>query len=277
MAPAKSDSTLPLKLAAILVVCIAGGFALGVYLQRHWGPPAHEYRAVEVARADPESNAPAAHFGAHVPIPQEQTAEPENAPSSIDMIRAGSMKGAMPPGQAVRNKTGAAASFTAQVRQNESRYERLALAYTRKYAAIREYGRDWYNSPDLRQYNLDYLKDRDPIRFAFRVAASPNFGALVKKYGAKPEIRQFMMDAIKETPGQLADAASAYLNQDDKASAVVRNFSRALGLPENLFASAASGRPAQMKALKTEQDFREFVQQGNYDSKQFNSSSPQSR
>src|SRR5205814_162656 len=124
-----------------------GGFFLGVYIQKHWGQPPREYSASGFNRAEPEARAPAGHFGARLSPEQYEERSPAEPPpaSSIDMIRAGSMKGAMPPGQTARPAS-ASQNLTSLVRKNESRYERLAIEYTRKYPAIREYGRDWFNS-----------------------------------------------------------------------------------------------------------------------------------
>lgn len=163
--------------------------------------------------------------------------------------------------------------LAAEIRKNESRVETLAIEYTRKYPVIREYGRDWANYPDLRQYNLDYLQDHDPVRFAYRVSSSKNFTALVKKYAGRPEIIQFIGDVVKTVPSELFKASRDFLSQDTHAADLLKRFTSAIGLPDSLTAGLTSGSasPDQaMSALKTDPKLRELLEQGNVNANELN-------
>jgi len=252
------------RVVAILLASIAGGFTIGIFLYRHW---ASDQRAISNAGFDVSQPEPAQEPQTCA-IPAEEAGPPA---SSLSMVKAGPMKASMasskpnvPPAQAL----------TALIRRNESRYESLARRYTRNYPVIREYGRDWASYPDLRRYNLEYLRDRDPIRFAFNVAASRNFSLLVGKYAARPEILQFIQDTIKKTPGELVNASAEYLKKDRHAYELLKRFAHAAGLPDAMVTGLASGSvsPNQARsALKTDPRLREFLQQGNVAPNQLNS------
>src|SRR5579859_6680212 len=135
MSSKNSDNALLIRLGVLLVICIVGGFFGGVFIQRHWGQPGKEFTGAGFDRAESEGRGPSAHFGSQQQpeerVPQEDV-ETGSSASSIDMIRAGSMKNAMPPGQTA-HPASASQNLTNLVRKNESRYERLAISYTRRY------------------------------------------------------------------------------------------------------------------------------------------------
>ena len=82
------------------------------------------------------------------------------------------------------------------VKAAEGRVAALAWEYTRRYPLIRQYGRDWMSYPDLRKLNDDYMKNHDPMAFLSGVAASPNFGKILKKYATQKEIRDFVNKSL---------------------------------------------------------------------------------
>ncbi|MBI5630939.1 MAG: hypothetical protein HY921_08655 [Elusimicrobia bacterium] len=157
------------------------------------------------------------------------------AQSGLGMVKTGMpgfSLGLKAPPPAARK---AAASVTELARANESRIRGLAMAYTKRYLVIAQYGRDWMSHPDLKKLNDDYMKDHDPVKFMRGLASSRNFGAMVKKYATKPEVQAFTRDAIKNAPGQLISAASEFLNEDKVVKKLVDNVAQSLGLPTGLF------------------------------------------
>lgn len=250
------------RLALALFSSVILGFSIGVFFYRHW-------MRGQRALSSPGFNAggPAPGYTRPVPaIPEDQAP----APSSLEMIRTGPM-GAELPGPGGRP----AQTLILLIRKHESRYEALAREYTRKYPVIREYGRDWAGYPDLQRFNLEYLRDRDPIKFAYGVAGSPSFAALVKKYAGRPEIMRFIADAVKATPAELLDASRSFLSRDGRALDLLSRFARAAGLPDAMVAQLAAGKGDPNKAaasiLKTDPKLREFLQQGSVAPNQLNS------
>ncbi len=140
--------------------------------------------------------------------------------------------------------------FTALCRSNEGKVQALAMAYTRRYPAIRQYGRDWMSYPDLKNLNDTYMKNHDPIAFLKGLSASQNFGKLVKKYAKRPEIRQFAQDAVHQAPPQLMSVGMSVLSQNNTVKGVASNISQALGFPPGLFNSLGGQSPqADQKAI----------------------------
>lgn len=150
-------------------------------------------------------------------------------------------------------------SFREAVLAAERKGYDLAVAYTKKYPSIAQYGRDWMSHPDLRQLNYDYLRDRDPVKFLRGLAKSPNFPKLVKKYATDPGIHAFVKDAAVHAPAGLAGAAADYLTEDSAMKNFMQNVTRAMGLPGSLTASLFGGddKPLDQKQLMGE------VMQGN--------------
>src|SRR5262249_14100716 len=131
MEPASSSPQISyFRLAAVIFLSIATGMPLGVYFYRHW---VFDQRALSEARRDVSRSAsPSSQLPQTVPSDQPPT-------SSIDMVRSGPMGAPMagaPTGQPAQ-------AVTSLIRTNESRYEKLAIEYSRKYPVIRQYGRDW--------------------------------------------------------------------------------------------------------------------------------------
>ena len=143
-----------------------------------------------------------------------------------------------------------AEQFTALCRANEGKVQALAMAYTRKYPVIQQYGRDWMSYPDLKKLNDDYMRNHDPIAFLKGLSASPNFGILVKKYAKHPEIRQFAQDAIHQAPPEFMSVGMSVLSQNNTVKGVASNVSQALGFPPGLFSSLGGQSPqADQKAI----------------------------
>ena len=125
----------------------------------------------------------------------------------------------------------AATGFTAAVRRNEAKAEALARAYTARYPAIAQYGRDWMGYPDLKKLNDDYMRDHDPIKFLRGLAGSQNFGKLTVKYARDPALQAFVKESVAKAPGEVVSAAVDMLAQDATMRGLLASTAKSLGLP----------------------------------------------
>jgi hypothetical protein len=135
----------------------------------------------------------------------------------------------------------AAQDFTGLCRSNEGLVRSMAEDYTRRYPAIRQYGKDWMSYPDLKKLNDDYMRDHDPVAFLRGVAKSDNFGKLVVKYAGDPSIQAFVKDAMTHAPSQVTSAALSYVKKDDLVGQLMDKVTGALGMPAGLFGGMSSG------------------------------------
>lgn len=129
----------------------------------------------------------------------------------------------------------AAQDFTTLCRSNESLVRAMAEDYTRRYPAIRQYGRDWMSYPDLKKLNDDYERNHDPVAFLRGLAASDNFPKLVVKYAREPAIQAFVKDALTHAPQQIMSAGLSYARKDGLVGQLLDKVTGALGLPPGLF------------------------------------------
>jgi hypothetical protein len=163
------------------------------------------------------------------------------------------------PGSAGTSGAGAAAAgtpkeqahqdFTTEARKNEATVRRFAEKMTAKYPVIRQYGRDWMSHPDLKKLNDDYMRNHDPIAFMIGLSRAPSLGGMVKKYAGKPEIREFIVDGMKEAPGELTTSALEVLQKDGVVKNLVTNVVSGMGLPSSITAmigGGLSGDPSKM-------------------------------
>lgn len=189
---------------------------------------------------------------------------PRTAPGADRVYRSG-----VEPRAPAAAGSRAVISWTAAVRSNESRYERLARRYSAAHPVIRQYGVDWMRYPDLHRFNDEYFRDHDPIRFARNVAASPNFARLVKKYAHRPEVIGFCRDAAMEAPPELLRTVQDYLRTDSNAAELLRRFTTAAGLPEfllsGLLGGAGNSGKAVLSAVKSNPQLQEILQRENID------------
>lgn len=135
----------------------------------------------------------------------------------------------------------AALSFKEAVWNSEKMVRNLAIAYTKKYPLIANYGRDWMSYPDLKKLNDDYMRDRDPVKFMKGVARSKNFGKMVKKYASAPPIQSFVEEALGKAPPQALSASMEYITRDGAVKKLVYDVSASLGLPPGLLAGILGG------------------------------------
>lgn len=133
-----------------------------------------------------------------------------------------------------KSKEDKARSFSDLVKAGEAKISALAMAYTKKFPVIQQYGRDWMSYPDLKKLNDDYMRNHDPIAFMKGVAASPNFANLVKKYAGQKPMTDFVMDAVKQAPPGALGQAMDYVNTEDTMKSLVGNVAKNLGIPASL-------------------------------------------
>jgi hypothetical protein len=135
----------------------------------------------------------------------------------------------------------AADSFTEACRKAENKVQALAVAYTKRYASIAQYGRDWMSYPDLRKLNDDYAREHDPVAFLRGTARSKNFAKLLAKYAADPAVQSFVKEGISQAPSDVTSSAMSILKEDNAIKTVVSNVTTALGLPPALTAGVLGG------------------------------------
>lgn len=162
--------------------------------------------------------------------------------------------GAPAPAGPEQKKQESHAGFTQNARKHEGDVRRFAEKMTAKYPVIRQYGRDWMSYPDLKKLNDDYARNHDPIAFMVGLSKSPNLGTMLKKYAGRPEIREFIVDGMKQAPGELTGSAMEVLQNDRVVKDLVSNIAGSLGLPPSVTGMINSGDPAKMDQNKMVKD-----------------------
>ncbi|MFA6003346.1 MAG: hypothetical protein WC881_04690 [Elusimicrobiota bacterium] len=250
--PESGRSSLGAGILAAIVLC---GSALGVMIYQLTQKDKAEIDAggFDLSRTQ-EAKAPAA----------AAAGSPGAAPSSLGLlhngglggIRVGEGAGAQP-----RPEHKAGSDFTAAVRKSEAKVRNLAMAYTRRYPVIAQYGRDWMSYPDLKKLNDDYMRDHDPIAFLRGLAHAKNFGKLVSKYAGQPAVQDFVKAGVKQAPAEVTASAMAVLKEDALVKRLVANTAASLGLPPALTAGLLGGGSVD------EQQVMGQIMQGNPDVK----------
>jgi hypothetical protein len=182
--------------------------------------------------------------------PVAAISRPESAPSSLNMLKG--EKGmrfvdsntTAPPSNSTPDSSSNASpaqkaeaahlGFQEAARKHEAAVRSFGERMTRKYPVIRAYGKDWMSHPDLKKLNDDYVRDKDPIAFLRGLAKSPNLGPMVRKYASSPEIREFIVDGMRQAPGELTSSALDVLQNDRTIKDVVAGVAAGLGLPPSV-------------------------------------------
>lgn len=133
------------------------------------------------------------------------------------------------------------ASFTEMAHKHEADVRRFSEMMTKKYPVIRQYGKDWMSHPDLRNLTDNYMRNHDPVAFMMGLAKAPSVGTMVKQYAGSPEIRQFIVEGMKEAPAELTSSAMDVLASDGVVKNLVANVAQGLGLPPSVTGLIASG------------------------------------
>lgn len=169
------------------------------------------------------------------------TAEPA-APSSLGSFKAeegmriaedsAASKGALSAAaRAQQEKEKKREDFAKTSRKYEAGTRDFAVRMTQKYPVVRQYGKDWMSYPDLKKLNDDFMRDRDPVKFMLGLAQSQNFGKMMKKYAGSPEIREFALGALKQSPLELKGAVAEVISDNRVIKDLVTNIARGMGLP----------------------------------------------
>ena len=233
------------RLGALLVAVAIGASAVGVL---GWHLVSNRGEALDVSGFD-LSASPAEPRTQAVPA---RTAPAEAPPpaSSLGMLRADagvSVAGESAPARTSATgapqdaKRKAHADFAEATRKNERSIRAFAERMTSRYPVIRQYGRDWMSQPDLRKLNDDYMRDHDPVKFMLGLSRSENFSKLVRKYAGKPEIREFIVQGMKQAPTELTGAALGALQNDRVLKDLVKSVVAGVGLPPSLTALIDGG------------------------------------
>jgi hypothetical protein len=235
-----------------IVVGIAVGVSfvgvMGWYLLTNRGGPDLDTSGFDMASA-PETARPAV-----------APAAPEAAPASgLGMLQAdpgltvaapgsSSPSSAKPGDQSPAGDSGAKSSPSASFKEASIKHTRAVYEYGRKmeakYPSLTQYAKDWNSYPDLKALKDQYWKDRDPVKFLYGVSKSDNFGKLVGKYSKDPGVRAFVMNGVKEVPGDLMGAASQLFQSDGLVKNLVGTVAKGLGMPPSMMSMLGGGDAA---------------------------------
>lgn len=216
---------------AFLAILAVGGSAAGVmvyqYMQGRQNPPPADNTGFDIAEVSEKPRQVAASAGAPASLAQ----------SSLGMVKTG-MQGLQFGARVTQSAIQRAEStFAELVRQGEAKIQSMAERYTKQHPVIGQYGKEWMSYPDLKKLNDDYMRDHDPGKYLRGLAASKNFGAMVKKYAPQGPVQGFVKEALKVAPPGAMDAAMSFLNEDKVIKQMVDNVAGALGLPPGLLGS----------------------------------------
>jgi hypothetical protein len=243
------------RFGGIFVAVVVAGSGVGVlgwyFLTNRAGPSiatgGFDVSAVEQVRR------PAATASPTAPAPESSLGMMKSDPGiriGGSNPASGQARGSSEPSP--ESKTGnkvedAHAGLKDAARKHEVEVRNFAVKMTKKYPLIRQYGKDWMSYPDLKKLNDDYSRNHDPIAFIQGLAKSPNLGAMVQKYGASPEIREFIVEGMKEAPADLTGAAIDALQSDGALKNIVANVAGGLGLPPSITGLiSGSGDPSKL-------------------------------
>jgi hypothetical protein len=202
-------------------------------------------RAVPVAASAPSPAAPASSLGML------------KADAGISIVESNSQNAA--PGAAAQaaksgdKKEQAHMGFTEACRRHEGEIRAWATRMTNKYPIVRAYGKEWMSHPDLKKLNDDYMRTKDPIAFMVGLSRAPSLGAMMKKYGAAPEMREVVMQGMKQAPGDVTSSAMEVLQNDHVVKDLVANVASGLGLPPSVTAminGPGAGDPSKLDQSK---------------------------
>lgn len=228
-----------------LLVVAVGGSAAGVMvyqlLQGGKSSAISDSTGFDLAVADETGRSPSP--GARAPKAQEDSGLGMVTPGM--KFGTGSEEAAQAQGQAPK----AAGAFTEAVRAGEAKVRAYAIAYTKKHPSVAAYGRDWMASPELKKLNDDYMKNHDPVAFMKGVAASKDFGGMIKKYATDPAIQGFVKGGIFQAPPGVVSAGMGLLKEDVSLKGLVSNVASSLGLPPSLLAGMMGGGKVDEKQI----------------------------
>lgn len=234
------------RAGAILVLLAVGGSAIGVAA---WHLLSNRSAGLDTsgfdmsAAPDSSQNPAPPSFPASAPSARET-----DHPTSLGMVKGDKGMRVVGPGASTpkaSGSTGAAANpaspkeaavltFKEAASKNEKFVDAFVRRMQAKHPSLGRYGKDWAASPELRALRDQYWKDKDPLKFAYGLAKSNDFGKLVKKYGTDPGIRDVLITGIREAPPSLMGAVGGIFQNDKVAKDLVTTVIKAVGLPASL-------------------------------------------
>lgn len=242
------------RFGAILVLAVLGASAVGVLgwhlLSNRGGSP------LDSSGFDISDTPDAPRRSAPV-------SSAENAPTSsgLGMLKSEPglrVAGPASPAPAPAGPANAKAQAALSLKEAAIKNEKLVTAFSRRmearYPSIKQFGKDWVAAPDLRALRDQYWRDRDPIKFAYGMVKSDNFGKLLKKYAADPGVKAFLMEGVKQAPADLLSAAGQVFQNDYVAKDLVKTVAKNMGLPASLvsFMDGGSAKPPDQNQVLSE-------------------------
>ncbi len=133
-------------------------------------------------------------------------------------------------------------------KRNETWFRNFTIKYQTKHPIVYSWGKEWITYPELKKARDDYYQSRNPVRFAFQIASSPNLPKMVAKYSGDPAMRGYVTDLAANAPSEVVKAFTTYLMKDNTAIKLVERFAAAAGLPPAL-AAGFTGRKVDEKEV----------------------------
>ncbi|OGS35920.1 MAG: hypothetical protein A2506_05175 [Elusimicrobia bacterium RIFOXYD12_FULL_66_9] len=245
------------RFGAIFVAVVVAGSAVGVlgwHLLSNRGEESMDNAGFDLEKT-PEGVPPA-------PVAQQPEDAPQSSLGSFEedagiRVANGSSSaqksGDSPSRMAQKKKEESRLGFAKAARKHEASVRGFAERMTARYPVIRQYGKDWMGYPDLKKLNDDYMRDKDPVKFLLGVSQSQNFGKMMKKYAGSPEVREFAIAAVKESPLELKAATADLLGNDRVVKDIVMNVAKGLGLPPSITGAIESADPSKVDPAKIDQ------------------------
>lgn len=255
-----SDTSAPRtgRSGGIFVAAVVGGSAIAVigwYLLTNRGGASIDATGFDLSSA-PDIRRPAP--AASAPAAPNQPASSLGMMKADDGVRIVDSNAASGPSAAAKpvdKKEQAHLSFTEAARKHEGEIRAFAARMTDKYPVVRQYGKDWMSYPDLRKLNDDYQRNHDPIAFMVGLSKAPNFGTMMKKYAGRPEMRDVVVQGMKQAPGELTSSAMDVMQNDRVLKDLVAGVAGGMGLPPSITAMInGGGDPAKLDQSKVMAD-----------------------
>jgi hypothetical protein len=233
------------RLGVIVVFIAVGGSAIGV---AGWHLLSNRSAGLDTSGFDMSTTPDPAQSPAPASF-RTPPSSPEAAPStSLGMVKGDAGMRVVGPGASTPKASGpsgatpnptnpkeaAVLNFKEAAIKNQKFVDAFVRRMEKKHPSLTRYGKDWAASPELRALRDAYWKDKDPLKFAYGLAKSNDFGKLVKKYGSDPGIRDVLITGIKEAPPGLTGAVGGIFQNDNVAKSLVTTVIRAVGLPASL-------------------------------------------
>ncbi|MFH1725026.1 MAG: hypothetical protein ABII00_10450 [Elusimicrobiota bacterium] len=192
-----------------------------------WGWHWYQGRQAEVDTSGFDIARTPDHHATPSALPSERRASVPRGPESYVVKERGGLPGQAPSGTRAPGRKAAGASPNTGDSEKRSRRISEAVRFFQKLKrsprfknskVIKEYKRDFHSYPDLHAVNERYKKDQDAIRLIAGTVTSPNFPKLVKKYLGRPDIQDFIKEALA-APAVLRSAGIFMENADVSAAA----------------------------------------------------------